>query len=248
MNYTVKESFAELKQLGIVNSLYGSQLFRGMSRDELETIAEITVIKSLPKRSYLFHAGEQSTGFYIVKNGAINLHQVSPVGKERVINIVRPGESFGEETLALDNVFSYGARAEVASGVLQVQRTGFLAVIRRQPELALKVLGALGAHLKVVMRQLGDLSLQDVETRLANWLVSRCPNPPNSIPVTIELPTTKRVLAAELGAASETLSRTLCKFRQRRLISVRGRRITVISSAGLDGLAHRQMTGLCFKT
>ena len=70
------------------------------------------------------------------------------------------------------------------------------------------MLGSMSSHLRVLVGQLEDLTLKDVETRLANWLVKRCPNLQSEQPVRIELAMAKRVLAAELSTVSETLSRT----------------------------------------
>ena len=74
-------------------------------------------------------------------------------------------------------------------------------------------------HLRVLVGQLEDLTLKDVETRLANWLMKRCPHPLSEKPARIELTMTKRVLAAELGTVSETFSRTLAKFREQKLVA-----------------------------
>jgi CRP-like cAMP-binding protein len=113
--------------------------------------------------------------------------------------------------------------------------------VRRQPELALRMLGSMSAHLRVLVGQLEDLTLKDVETRLAHWLVKRCPNSQSDAPVKIELPMTKRVLAAELGTVSETFSRTLAKFRAQKLIAVKGKTVTVLSPAKLSGLLRRNL-------
>jgi hypothetical protein len=86
-----------------------------------------------------------------------------------------------------------------------------------------------------------DLTLKDVETRLANWLVKRCPDPQSEKPVRIELTVTKRVLAAELGTISETISRTLAKFREQILLTVKGEPITVLSPARLSVLLRRNL-------
>lgn len=80
------------------------------------------------------------------------------------------------------------------------------------------------------------MTLKDVETRLANWLIKRCPDPESAQPVTVELKTTKRVLAAEVGTISETLSRTLAKFRQQKLVTVKGKTVVVLSPAKLNDL------------
>src|ERR1035437_7036711 len=83
------------------------------------------------------------------------------------------------------------------------------------------MLGSMSGHLRVLIGQIEDLTLKDVETRLANWLVKRCPNPQGESPVKVELTMTKRVLAAELGTVGETFSRTLAKFRAQKLIAVK---------------------------
>ena len=65
--------------------------------------------------------------------------------------------------------------------VLLVQKDGILALLKRQPELALRMLGSMSSHLRVLVGQIEDLTVKDVETRLANWLVKRCPNPQGRI-------------------------------------------------------------------
>jgi CRP/FNR family transcriptional regulator len=234
-------SLAELKQIGIANALRSCQLFAGISPLELNAIAEITIVKSVGKGSYLFHEGDLSAGFYIVQTGAINVHRVNAAGKEQIIHVFRAGESLAEATLATDKGYPGDARALEPSQVLLVQKAGFLALLKRQPELALRMLSSMSAHLRVLVAQLEDLTLKDVETRLAHWLVKRCPSPTATQPAKIELAMTKRVLAAELGTVSETFSRTLAKFREQRLITVKGKTITVLDPSRLVALLRRHL-------
>src|SRR5262249_22219827 len=121
------------------------------------------------------------------------------------------------------------------------QKSGFLSLLRRQPELALRMLGSMSLHLRDLVAQLEDMTLKDVETRLANWLIKRCPKPDSDSPTTIELKTTKRVLAAELGTVSETFSRTLAKFRVQKLVSVKGKSVTILSPSKLRALLRRNL-------
>lgn len=208
---------------------------------DLNRIAEIAVIKSLEKGDYLFREREVSRGFYIVQRGAINVHRVNTSGKEQVIHIFRAGESFAEATLATESGYPADARAVEPSQVLLIQKSGFLSLLKRQPELALRMLGSMSMHLRVLVGQLEDLTLKDVETRLANWLIKRCPEPAADRPYSIELKMTKRVLAAELGTVSETFSRTLAKFRQLKLLTVKGKTVTVLSPAKLAALLRRNL-------
>lgn len=231
----------ELKTIALVNTLRGCQLFTGLPLADMERIAAVAAVKSLDKGEYLFHEGDVALGFYVVQTGAINVHRVSAAGKEQIIHVFRPGESFAEVALASERGYPADARALEDSQVLLVQKAGILALLKRQPELALRMLGSMSIHLRVLVGQLEDLTLKDVETRLANWLVKRCPKPPGEQPVEIQLPMTKRVLAAELGTVSETFSRTLAKFREQRLVTVKGKSIVVLAPAKLQALLRRHL-------
>jgi CRP/FNR family transcriptional regulator, dissimilatory nitrate respiration regulator len=236
-------NLAGLKQAAIVNSLRHCRLFFGLSSSELEAIASITVVKILDKGAYLFRERDLALGFYIVQKGSLNVHRVNASGKEQIIHIFRAGESFAEATLASEAGYPADARALESSQVLLVQKNGFVALLRRQPELALRMLGSMSQHLRALVSQLEDLTLKDVETRLANWLVKRCPDPEASTPFPVVLAMTKRVLAAELGTVSETFSRTLGKFREQKLIAAKGKTVTVLSPARLSALLRRNLGG-----
>ena len=234
-------ALAELRRSAIINTLRSCQLFAGLPLPDLENIASCTVTKSLEKNDYLFHEGDAAQGFYVVQRGAVNVHRVTAAGKEQVIHIFRTGDSFAEVALASAAGYPADARAQEASLVLMIQKEGMLSLLKRQPQLALRMLGSMSSHLRVLVGQIEDLTVRDVQTRLANWLIKRCPNPQSEAPVDIELTMTKRVLAAELGTVSETLSRTLAKFREQELLSVRGKTVTVLSPAKLDALLRRNL-------
>ncbi|HMP84344.1 MAG TPA: Crp/Fnr family transcriptional regulator [Verrucomicrobiota bacterium] len=234
---------SQLKLTGIALALRNCQLFTGLPPEDIQSVAEFTAIKSLEKGEYLFRENEPALGFYIVQRGAINVHRVSAAGKEQVIHIFRSGASFAEAALAMSTGYPADARAVETSQVLLVRKDGFVSLLRKRPELALRMLAAMSSHLRVLVGQLEDLTLKDVETRLANWLVKRCPDPDNERPAVVRLPATKRVLAAELGTVSETFSRTLAKFRQQKLVKVDGKSITVLSPARLSELLRRNLGG-----
>ncbi len=234
-------ALADLKSAAIVNTLRSCQLFTGLPPGDLEQIAVVAVVKSLEKGDYLFHEGDHAHGFYVVQRGAVNVHRVNATGREQIIHVFRAGDSFAEVALATRTGYPADARAIEPTQVLLVQKDGILALLKRQPELALRMLGSMSSHLRVLVGQLEDLTLKDVETRLANWLVKRCPNPPGEQPARIELTMTKRVLAAELGTVSETFSRTLAKFREQKLLTVRGKTITVLSPGKLHALLRRNL-------
>jgi CRP/FNR family transcriptional regulator, dissimilatory nitrate respiration regulator len=234
-------SLTDLKQVAVASSLRACQLFADLPAADMQKIAAITLVKHLDKGEYLFREGDPALGFYVVQGGSVNVHRLNALGKEQVIHVFRAGESFAEAALASDTGYPADARALESSQVLLVQKAEFTRLLKQQPELALRMLGSMSQHLRVLVGLLDDLTLKDVETRLANWLIKRCPEPLGEKSCPLELSMTKRVLAAELGTVSETLSRTLAKFRAQKLISVKGKTVIVISPVKLGTLLRKNL-------
>jgi CRP/FNR family transcriptional regulator len=232
---------SRFKRTVIENCLRSSQLLLGLPAADIKSIAAMVVPKRLEKGDYLFRQGDPAEGFYIVQRGAINVHRVSPLGKEQVIHVFRPFESFAEASLASPTGFPADGRAITSSSVLLVPKRDFVCLLRKRPELALRMLGSMSQHLRVLVALVDDLTLKDIEARLANWLLKHCLRAISDTPQTIQLEATKRVLAAEMGTTSETLSRTLAKFREQKLLQFSGHTITITQPRALEELLRRHL-------
>ena len=181
----VNPDLANLKSAALIGALRGCRLFGGLPSEDVQKIAEVTHRKSLEKGDYLFREGEASRGFYIVQSGAVNVHRLTASGKEQVIHVFRAGESFAEIAVVSPTGYPADARATESSQVLLVAKDGFVALLKKQPELALRMLASISGHLRALVEQIEDLTARDVETRLANWLLKRCPDPQSGAPQTL---------------------------------------------------------------
>jgi CRP/FNR family transcriptional regulator len=237
----MSSSLSALRTIAFANTLRSCQLFTGLPPEEIDAIAALVIPKELAKGDYLFHEGSPSEGFYVVQRGAVNVHRVGANGKEQVISVFRAGQSFAEAALASAGGYPADARAIETATILLVPKPDILRLLRNKPELALRMLGSMSQHLRVLVGLLDDLTLKDVETRLANWLLKRCPRPLPEHAVEIELEETKRVLAAEIGTVSETLSRTFADFRDRKLIKVVKKTITILAPRRLEEILRRNL-------
>ena len=235
------DSLAEFRPGSIVNILRRCKTFADSPSFDLERIAGLTIRKTLAKGDYLFHEGTAVHGFYIVERGAIKLHRVNFCGKEQVIHVFRSGESFAEESLVSELGHLADACAVEDSRVLMVQRAGFIDLLKHRPELTLCLFRAISQHVHLLVNLLDDLTLKDVKTRLANWLIHHCPDPDSAKPWRIELPMTKRVLAAELGTVSETFSRTVAVFRDEKLLAIKGKTIILLCPCKLAQLLRHYL-------
>jgi CRP-like cAMP-binding protein len=91
-------------------------------------------------------------------------------------------------------------------------------------------------------RQQTDLAVsrlaKDAESRCAEWLLRHAePADQGGCSVQVHLQTRKRLIAAQLGIAPETLSRVLRHLRERSLISGSGRTVNLVDPSGLRSLA-----------
>lgn len=237
----MKSPQASIHITAIIATFKRCALFRDLPPDMLSEIAEFTIVKSLAKDEFLFHEGDQSFGCYVVQIGTINVHRVNALGKEQVIHLFRAGESFAEGSLATNTGYPADARAIEQSQVLLIRKDDFVALVCRHPELAMSMLASMSRHLRDLVSQIDDLQLKSVETRLANWLIKRCPDSESTAPYTFILPVVKRVLAQEIGTVSETLSRTLAKLSTRDFLSVDGKQVTIHSPANLAELLREHL-------
>lgn len=216
-----------LRNTAIVFSLRKTPVFSGLPDDDLSMIAEFSLLKTLRKGQYLFRQREPAHGFYIVRRGIINIHRVAADGREQVIHLFRPGESFAENALVSDSGYLTDARSVAESEVILVPKWEFLQVLRQRADIALRILASMSNHMRGLIASLESMTLKDSETRLMNWILRRCPQPLTAKPVEVAIGMTKTMLSGEIGTRQETLSRTLAKLRESGLITVRGRTLKI---------------------
>jgi CRP/FNR family transcriptional regulator len=230
-----------LRAAAIVAVLRRCKLFADLPEADLVAVAGACSIRGLAKGEYLFREGAPAEGFYVVQSGVINVHRLTPDGREQVICLFRADESLAEATLVTVDTYPANAVATENSQVIVVRRREFRDLIFQKPELALRMLSSMSLHLKHLVQLLQDLKGRQIEARLAEWILRHSPAALAGCPAVLELPVSKKVLAGQLGVTSETLSRTLAKFRDEGTIVVNGKRITVRDAGRLrawsDGTA-----------
>jgi len=226
---SASDSARDLRRVALVATLRRTRMFADLSREDIEAVADACSTRALAKGEMLFREGDRSEGFYVLQTGAISVFKLTPDGREQIICVFRPPESFAEATLATVETYPANAVALEASQAIVVQRAQFRELIRQKPDLSLQMLGSMSVHLKHLVQTLQDYKGRQIEGRLADWLLRHLPEGTSEF----ELPVTKKNLAGQLGVTSETLSRTFARFRDEGLVRVQGPRILLCDRAGL---------------
>ncbi len=219
----------------IIKTLSDIPLFKGLTVEQLDEIGSITTLRKYGRGESIFMEGDEADGFYIVGTGRVKIFKISPEGKEQILHIYGPGTPFGEVPVFSGSCFPANALALVASQILFLQRSAFVDLIARHPPLSMNMLAELSLRLRQFTVQIENLSLKEVPSRLASYLVILAEEQNASDRVRLNI--SKGQLASLLGTIPETLSRILGKMSGQGLIRVEGKEIVFLDPDGLESLA-----------
>ncbi|MHB9096317.1 MAG: Crp/Fnr family transcriptional regulator [Syntrophales bacterium] len=220
--------------IDVVKQLAGIPLFAGLSKAQYEALARIGVRRSCRKGERIFSEGDEGTGFYVVVAGRVKIFKVSADGKEQILHLFGPGESFGEVSVFTGQGFPADAVTAAQTTLLFFPRIAFSALVQKDPALALNMMASLSRRLMQFAGLIEDLSLKEVPGRLAKYLLYLSDKDGDG---GVELDVSKGQLASLLGTIPETLSRILAKMNRRGLIRSRGAQIRIIDRRGLEEIA-----------
>ena len=211
--------------------------FQGLSENQLNEIKKIVVNRHYTKGELIFSEGDHGDGFYVVAGGMIKIFKMSIEGKEHIMRIVGPGESFGQVSVFAGRTFPAGAQAIAKSHLLFLPRSSFVDLITRNPSLALSMLASLSMRLREFTVHVERLALKEVPGRLAAYLIHLVDESGNDQEL-VSLNISKVQLASLLGTTPETLSRILSQMADSGLIEVEKRDIRILDHPGLENLAE----------
>lgn len=189
----------------------------------------------------LFHRGEDSRGFYVVATGRIKLAVTAADGRERVIEVIDPGQSFAEATIFAPRPYPVTASALEPTRLLFVPAEPVLDALERDSVLARQMLAGLSVRLHSLVRDIAATSLETASGRLVGYLLAEATaagdgGNGDAAGAVVELRVSKQVLASRLGLRPETLSRALHRLAADGAVVVSGQRITVPDVAALRAL------------
>jgi len=116
--------------------LQRSPLFRGLPPASLERIAALAVQRSFRNAEVVFSQGDPGDALYAVVTGKIRISAGTADGREIFLNIMEPGDTFGEIALLDGGTRTASATAMAASELVSIRREHFLALLQREPGVA----------------------------------------------------------------------------------------------------------------
>jgi CRP-like cAMP-binding protein len=210
-------------------------------RDEL--IHQDGVTRFSPNRRFasVYSEGSPAETLFFVDSGLVKTYKRGDDNKEIILQIVAPGEVFGEQTLAGEQNRTAAAEVLQEGIIYVIPRDLLLRVCERRPDLWREIAGFLASRKRQLEKKVELLCLHDVEYRilyymaeLASALGSKANGSEYSIPLS------QGELASLIGATRETTSTTLNALARRGVIKLGRRQLIVPSIEGVLAAANHQ--------
>ncbi len=230
----VEKASVSNSPIKVQSFLANAPLFKELAPEELDRIASSTQQVHVQRGEVLFHRGDPALGFHVIVFGQVKLAFTSPRGDEKVVELLGPGQSFGEAVMFMERPHVVTAQTLVDSLLLFVGRQAVFDELERDPRFARRIIAGLSRRLHQLMGDLENYSLHSGTQRVIGYLLRDSDSDSGqdkSLEVT--LPATKGVIASRLSLTQEYFSRVLHDLAARGLIEVRGRSINIPDVAAL---------------
>jgi len=210
-------------------------LFSSLDEDQFSRVTAGSKSIKLTEGEVLFQQQQAADYFYLLEQGEIKLYRSSADGAEKVIELIRAGQTFAEAMMFMDGGFyPVNAQALIDSQLIRVEMAMFRDLLEHSPKTSLKILGYMSQRLHGLVQEIDQLTLQNAKMRVIQFILREIPVDAR-VPCQLEWNTPKTVLASRLSVRPETFSRILQQLTQEKLIKVDRKSIDILDIDGLKG-------------
>lgn len=203
--------------------------FSELSIAQLEPIRKIVFEKSLDRAEMVEPEGEPAENLYFVASGVVKLFKISTGGKEQILSIARPGESFNDVSVFDGGPNPAGARAMGPVVLYGIRKEDMRVILRDNPKVVLNVIKVLAKRIRHLVSLVEDLSFRHVISRVAKILLENHGGEKGDGPRL-----TQQEMAAMAGTAREVVGRSLKALEEEGVIRLDRHRIIITNKEALQ--------------
>ena len=203
--------------------------FAGLNPEEIEAVAGFVFEKKYDRGEMLLLEGEAATALYFVVSGAVKIFKTSADGKEQILAIIRPPETFNEVPVLNGGINPASAQAMTQLTVYGIRSSDMQLILSKYSQTALNIIQVMAKRLRLMISLVEDLSFRHVIGRVARILLDYAGNGAVS-----GTRLTQRDMAAMAGTAREVVSRSLKTLEEDGIIYVDKHRIIIKDRQALE--------------
>lgn len=214
------------------HTLGAYSLFADLDVATREALACDSRVRSYPKGQILCSEGDPGDTLLLLEDGQVTVSRFCSNGLEIVLAEVHAPVAFGELAVidGLPRTATLTATSDVC--VRYIDRLTILALVEREPSVAMAMMRTLTAMVRATNDRLGDLLSLDVPGRLAKWLLAHMEDD------CVTLTRSQESLARSLGTTRVSLNRALHQLERLGAIEVQGQCIRLLDDARLRSLSN----------
>ena len=221
-------------------ALRNSPLFQAMQPEELDAILGFATERRVRRGQMIVQKGDEGSSMMAVLSGRVRISAVNAEGKEITLNVINPGEVFGEIALLDGQPRSADAHAIEDTSLLVVERRHFMPFLASNQTLASRLLAVLCEKLRSTSMALEQIALFDLEARLARLILKLAADygRPSADGTRIEMKLSQRDISNLVASSRESVNKQLGHWRDSGVLAFEGGYIVVRRSADLQALVE----------
>jgi CRP-like cAMP-binding protein len=213
-------------------------IFSDLEPEALDQLCRYAKHATLKRGATIFSKGDPGNSLYAVVSGTVKMSISSADGRSAILNIIGPGEIFGEIALLDGLARSTDAIANSTCEVFIIDRREFIPFVKSQPTLAMKFIELLCGRLRLTSDQVEQIILQNLPGRLAAALIrlSEKHKPAAAGGRTIAI--TQQEISEMVGMTRESINKQLRAWATRNWVRLEHGAIVVLNPEVLRELAE----------
>jgi CRP/FNR family transcriptional regulator, cyclic AMP receptor protein len=212
-------------------------IFADLEPDAFEQLCRYARHTTLKRNGTLFAKGDPGNSLYAVISGTVKMSVSSPDGRNAILNIIGPGEVFGEMALLTGHARSADAVANSSCELFVIDRREFIPFVKSQPTLAMKFIELLCERLRQTSDQVEQIILQNLPGRLASALL-RLTEKHKTEPQGRTIAITQQEISEMVGMTRESINKQLRAWASRDWVRLEHGAIVVLNAEALRELAE----------
>jgi CRP/FNR family cyclic AMP-dependent transcriptional regulator len=206
--------------------------FSGLDEAGINSIRRHVYEKRAGRGEMLLTEGAPADVLYFVVEGAVKVFKTSADGKEQILRIIRPGESFNDVAVLNSGVSLVSAGAMGPVVLYAIKKGDLEGIMRERPQVAFNVIKVLSRRVAELIELVEDLSFRHVTGRVAKMLLEYAGDKTGERPRL-----TQQEMAAVIGTAREMVGRSLKSLEEDGLIRMERNRIIITNQPALQEAA-----------
>lgn len=205
-------------------------IFRTLENEQISEITKLIIRRRYKKGQLIFFEGDVSDKFYIINHGRLKVFKYTKEGKEQILYVLSEGDFIGDLSLLKKEKFYFNAEALEDVGVCILTKDDFDKIVKKVPEISLRILENLHDRLLSLENLVQTLSTKDIEARIAGLLL-RFGDDFGIVSgkyIEIDMPLTREEMANYIGVTRETMSRKLTLMEEEGIIELLGNKKIVL--------------------